>query len=110
IDETSLGFGITRYAPALKLAQEWLATSDRPRRGALLITDFQKVAFEGVADVAFPEGAMLRWVDLSTPQAANAAITGLTLDRDFGEGRERVRAAARLANKGAVAFPDARVS
>src|SRR4029077_14827471 len=79
------------------------------RREALLLTDFQKVGYEGVAQVRLPEGVSLTWVDLSEHEPANVALTDLVLDRDFADGRERVKATARLANKGTRAFRDMRV-
>jgi aerotolerance regulator-like protein/VWA domain-containing protein len=109
IDEARLSSGGTRYAPALKLAADWLAASDRPHREAVLLTDFQKVGYEGLAQVRLPQGTSLSWVDLSEREPANVAVTDLVLDRDFADGRERVKATARLANKGARAFRDARV-
>src|SRR6185436_7901265 len=85
IEEARLSSGGTRYAPALKLAGEWLAASDRPRREALILTDFQKVGYEGLAQVRLPEGVGLRWVDLAERDPANVALTDLVLDRDFAD-------------------------
>jgi len=94
------GAGATRYGPALKLAQERLDSSERPRREALLITDFQKLGWDGQDEVRLPEGAVLRWADLSASDAANVAVADLLLQRELEGGRERVSVSARLTNKG----------
>ncbi|HEX5831830.1 MAG TPA: BatA domain-containing protein, partial [Gemmatimonadaceae bacterium] len=46
----------TRYAPALRLAQQRLAESERPRREVVLVTDFQRGGWDGAADVRLPAG------------------------------------------------------
>jgi hypothetical protein len=94
------GFGVTRYAPALRMAQEMLAASDLPRREIVLVTDFQKAGWEGADDVQLPPSTTLTWVDVSDRGASNLAITGVEMERDYESGRERVIATARLVNKG----------
>src|SRR5947209_7061684 len=80
----------TRYAPALRLAEETLEGSPLARREIVLITDFQKVGWEGGDDVRLPPSTTLTWVDLSEKGASNVAITGVDLERDYVGGRERV--------------------
>jgi hypothetical protein len=94
------GFGVTRYAPALRLAQEMLDASNLPAREIVLVTDFQKAGWEGADDVQLPPSTSLRWVDVSDRSASNLAITGVEMERDYESGRERVIATARLVNKG----------
>ena len=94
------GFGVTRYAPALRLAQEMLDASSLPGREIVLVTDFQKAGWEGADDVQLPPSTTLTWVDVSDRAASNLAVTGVEMERDYESGRERVIASARLVNKG----------
>ena len=94
------GFGVTRYAPALRLAQEMLDASNLPGREIVLVTDFQKAGWEGADDVQLPPTTTLTWVDVSDRGASNLALTGVEMERDYESGRERVIASARLVNKG----------
>jgi hypothetical protein len=110
LDAAQPGFGVTRYAPALRIAAEMLEASTLPRREVVLITDFQKTGWDGADDVRLPEGTTLRWVDLADRDASNVAITGVDLNRDYELGRERVAVSARLVNKGARPVPDLEVA
>jgi len=94
------GFGVTRYAPAFRLAQEMLDGSTLPGREVVLISDFQKAGWEGADDVQLPPSTTLTWVDVSDRGASNLALTGVETERDYESGRERVIASARLVNKG----------
>ena len=100
LDAARLGAGVTRYAPALRMAAEMLEASTLPRREVVLITDFQKNGWEGADDVRLPAGTTLTSVDLSDRNASDVAITGVDLNRDYELGRERVVVSARLVNKG----------
>jgi hypothetical protein len=104
------GFGVTRYAPALRTAQELLETSSLARREVVLITDFQKTGVEGTDEVRLPESTTLTWVDLSDRAASNLAITGVELERSYESGREKVVPAARLVNKGPRPVRDVEVA
>ncbi len=96
-----LGSGRTRYGPALKLAEGILEESTLPRREVVLITDFQRVGWEGDDDdVRLPDRTTLTHVDLSAEETANTAVTSVILTRDYTGERERVAAAARLTNTG----------
>jgi hypothetical protein len=110
LDAARPGFGVTRYAPALRSAQEILDTANVPRHEIVLITDFQKAGWEGADDVRLPESTKLTWVDVSGGPASNLAITGVDLERDYALGRERVIPTARLVNKGARALTDVPVT
>ena len=94
------GFGVTRYAPAFRLAQEMLDGSTLPGREVVLISDFQKAGWEGADEVQLPPSTTLTWVDVSDRGASNLALTGVDTERDYESGRERVIASARLVNKG----------
>ncbi|HUH13724.1 MAG TPA: BatA domain-containing protein [Longimicrobiales bacterium] len=89
---------LTRFGPALKLAETLLAESDRSVREVVLISDFQRAGWEGDASLRLPAGVTLTPVSVSEPGAANHAVAGLTFTRAETQGRERVTATARLAN------------
>jgi hypothetical protein len=110
MDAARPGFGVTRYAPALRAAQEILDTTNVPRREIVLVTDFQKAGWEGADDVRLPQATKLTWIDVSGGPAPNLAITGVDLERDYERGRERVIPTARLVNKGARPVTDVGVT
>jgi len=97
------GSGVTRYGPALKLARKILEESSLSRREVLLITDFQKVGWDGQEEVRLPEGTALTRVDVSDKETTNVAVASVVLEREWVSGRERIAASARLTNKGAKA-------
>lgn len=100
LDQARPGSEITRYGPAIKLAETLLADSDRGRRDVILISDFQKGGWEADASLRLPAGVSLTTVSVADPDAANRALTGLTFTRERAQGRERVSVTARLANLG----------
>lgn len=100
LDAARPGFGVTRFAPALRMAREMIEAARLPRSEVVLITDFQKAGWEGADDVRLPPSTTLRRVDVSERDASNLAITGLDLHRDYASGRERVLASARIVNRG----------
>ncbi|MDQ3880895.1 MAG: BatA domain-containing protein, partial [Chloroflexota bacterium] len=100
IDAARPGSGVTRYAPALKLAGQLLGESERPRRAVTFISDFQKVGWDAREPVRLPEGTTLDYVDLSDKVTSNVSVTTATFGRESADGRERVVASARLTNRG----------
>ena len=110
VSDARPGSGRTRYAPALRLAQQIAANSELPRREVVLITDFQKVAWDGSEEISLPAGTTLTRVNLAGGDVSNLTVTGVELHRDLSEGRERVTATARLAARGGTAFKDAPVT
>lgn len=105
IDGATLGSGITRYEPALKLAQKILEESDRPRREVVLISDFQRVGWNGREELRLPEGTVFNSADVSEKTTSNIAVTSVDFARDNDEGRERVIATARLTHQGGSPTP-----
>jgi hypothetical protein len=98
-----VGAHVTRYTPALKLAQSILAGSELPRREAVLISDFQRSGWDGAAGAQLPAGAELRPVLIGGEDVANLIVTGVTLERVRVAGRERVTPTAHFANRAAGA-------
>jgi hypothetical protein len=100
IDGARLGWGGTRFAPALKLGMRLVDESGLPRREIVLVTDFQSRALDGLDEVQLSPGTELRAVDLSERTTQNRGITEVTLQRVYEGGRERVAVAARIARQG----------
>jgi hypothetical protein len=100
LDAVKLSSRSTKYAPALKLATKILEESELARREVVLISDFQKVGWDGHEEVILPPGAQLTNVDLSTRPTSNVAVTSVELHRAMEAGRERVTVKARLTNTG----------
>lgn len=109
IDDVQLGSGTTRYGPALQLADKLLRESNLPRKEVVLITDFQRVGWDGHDEIAFPFGTEFVTVDLSDEETSNLSVTSVVLDREPVSGRERVLPSARLTNKGAEVFENVTV-
>lgn len=110
LDAAKPGAGITRYEPAFKLAQRVLVESELPRREVLVISDFQRVGWDGRDSPALPAGTTIERVDLSDATTSNIAVTGVDFRRDYAEDRERVAITARLVNRSAQARPRQSVS
>ena len=92
--------GGTRYSPAVRLARSVFEESERPRRQAIVISDFQRSGWKPQDDIRLPAGTSVEHVDLSTDSTSNVLITGVELSRDASDDRERTVVAARIANTG----------
>jgi hypothetical protein len=110
LDAAEVGPAVTRYTPALKLAETVLAGSDRPRRDVVLISDLQRSGWEGAAGVEFPAGTTVLPVLMGGEEVDNLVVTGATLERARVSGRERVTATAQVANRGVRAATGVEVS
>ena len=95
-----VGDKTTKYPPALKLAQKILEESELAKLEVILISDFQKVAWDGHEEVQLPEGTVVKTVDVSRDSVSNLAVTNVVLRRDQLEGRDRFTASARVTNSG----------
>ncbi len=96
----------TQYGPALQLARDILEASELPRREALLITDFQRVGWQGQQDLRLPDGTALSTVDVSDENAANVAVAGASVERGGTRDRNGVTVLGRIANLGATPVDD----
>ena len=103
IDRVKPGAAITRFEPAFKLAQRVLSESKLPRREVLLISDFQRVGWDGRESPTLPAGTTIEKVDLSEAKTSNVAVTGVDFRRDYADDRERVGITTRLVNRSADA-------
>ena len=105
VDAAKPSAGITRYEPAFKLAQRVLAESRLPRREVLLISDFQRVGWDGRDSPSLPAGTKVDTINLADAKTSNVAVTGVDFRRDYAEDRERVGITARLVNRSAEPRP-----
>ena len=94
------GAGTTRFGPALKLAEGIFEDSSLPRLEAVLISDFQRTGLESAAGIRFPPGTVLTPIRVGDGRQANAGVAGVSFQREYFSGRERVAVAARVANRG----------
>lgn len=101
VDTAHLSADVTRYPPALKLAQTILKESQLPRREVVLISDFQKAGWERTDDLRLPDGMSLTPVRIGDAATANAAVTGVSVQRAPFAGRERATITAAIANQSA---------
>ncbi len=92
----------TKYVPALKLAQKVLEESELPKLEVIIISDFQKVAWDGHEEIQLPEGTAVKTIDLSVDSTSNIAVTSVNLNRQTQEGRDRFIASARITNSGST--------
>jgi Aerotolerance regulator N-terminal/von Willebrand factor type A domain len=99
IDRAEVGADSTRYPPALKVAQSILNQSQRPRREAVLISDFQKAGWEGAQDARIPAGATLTPVPITDASTANVTVSSVAFQRGQFSGQERATVTAGLQNK-----------
>ena len=99
IDGLSLGAGVTRVDRAIAAAAELFARSDRSRREIVLISDLQRLGWDGREEGRAPAGTSVRVIDLSDSATSNVFVAGVELRRDTVEARPRVRVMARLVNR-----------
>ena len=101
IDAAEVGIGITRFGPALTLAEGILEHSDLPQREAILISDFQENGWDSTDATQLPEGVRLTPISVAEPDTANVIVTGVTFEHEPFSTGERVTATARLVNRSA---------
>ena len=102
IDTAEVSDEVTRYGPALKLAQTILEESELPNREVVIISDYQRSGWSGDEGVTFPAGTVVTPLQISDDVVANSTVTAVTLRRDFFSGRERMTATARVTQRQGV--------
>ena len=98
LDGIELSARTTRYGPALKLAKRIVDESNLPRKEVVLLSDFQRLGWEGDEDVWLPAGTDFHYENVGS-DAENAAVTGVILEREPTSGHERLTASARVTYK-----------
>lgn len=110
LDTLAPGPRSTRLGPALAAARELLAASPRPHREVVIVSDLQRLAWDGREEGRLPADAAVRIVDLSDSSAANALVSGVELSREWQGDRQRVTVVARVVNRGGEAVRGRAVS
>jgi hypothetical protein len=100
LDTLSPGSGITRFGPALKVAQTILEESNLPSGRVVLVSDFQRVGWNGDEGVRLPPGSRVDPVMVGEEIGENVQVTDIALARRSESGRERVTPTVRIARKG----------
>jgi hypothetical protein len=104
------GAGATRYGPALKLAGSILSESARPRREAILISDFQRIGWQGSEGVRLPDGATLTPRPITDSGKVNLSIAPVALQQSEFEGQHRVTVTAGAVNHSDAPATDVPIS
>lgn len=99
IEGVELSSSTTRFGPALKLAKKIVDESNLDRKEVVLLSDFQRLGWEGDEDVWLPAGTQLSNINVGSPESDNAALTSVILEREQASGRERLTASARVTYK-----------
>ena len=99
IGDATVSSGATRFAPALRLAQSKLSMSDRARKEAYLISDFQKTGWARQEEIHLPQGATVAPVSVGDLDTSNVSVTSVSLARATFSGEERVTITAGLVNR-----------
>ena len=101
LDSVSLTDESTRLGPAVALAQQLIGASDAPRKALLVVSDFQRSAWDLGDDARLPPLTEVASVDVGGGAiVANHGVRSVDVRRDRTGGAERVVVSARLANTG----------
>ena len=100
VDTVRPGWGGTQIGAGLQAAGGILQASDRTRRELILISDFQRRGWEDGPRDPLPEGTVLVTADVGDDGLGSMIVSDVTLEHTFTEGRQRVRAVARVVRQG----------
>jgi len=103
--EARPGAGATRFAPALRLAGDWLGALKVDRREIVLITDGQTKALLGAADVALPPATTVSTRSVAPVAADNTAVTDVSIEAVREGDRSFAIVTARLIHQGPKGRP-----
>lgn len=109
IGNATVSSGATRYAPALRLAQSKLSLSDRGRKDAFIISDFQRSGWARQEEISLPEGATITPFSVAEMDTTGVSVTSVALERAAFSGEERVTITAGVTNRGALPVSKQRV-
>jgi len=110
LDTARVGWGLTRFGPALKVAQTILEESELPAGQVVLVSDFQGTGWRGDEGVRLRAGTTVTPVSVRDADPENVRVADVTLLRQADSGRERVTPTARLVRTGGSAVAPVEVS
>ncbi|ODT03350.1 MAG: hypothetical protein ABS52_09045 [Gemmatimonadetes bacterium SCN 70-22] len=90
----------TRLAPAVALARRILAGTALPLKEVMVVSDFQRSAWDLDDDVTLPPGTKIVPVDVGAGEVADRSVRSVDLRRDASAPRDRVVVSARVVNAG----------
>lgn len=90
----------TRLAPAVALARRALGSARLPRKELLVVSDFQRSAWDLGDDVRMPPGTTIVPVDVSAGDVVDRSVRAVEVRRDLAGPGERVIVSARVINVG----------
>ncbi len=99
VDTLSPGSAMTRFGPALKVAQSVLEQSPRAALEVVLVSDFQSDAWSGNEDVLFPPGTRVIPRDVAN-DGANVLIATASVEQSESGARATAVVSARVVNEG----------
>lgn len=100
VDRARPGPRGTRFGAALRAAAGLFDATSPSRREVVLISDFQKTGWDAAQDARLPAGTVLTTIPIAESAPTNAALVGLTFERQAGPKGTLVTASARVANYG----------
>jgi len=100
LDTVRAGSGVTRFGPALKVAETILQESEHPVGAVYLLSDFQRTGWMDDEGAALPRGADFVAVPVGEDPPENVQVAGVALPRVVDAGRERITPTARLVRRG----------
>jgi len=110
LDTVRVGSSVTRFGPALKVAQTILEESGLPGGEVFLLTDFQRTGWTGGEGIRLPAGSKVTPIEVGEEMSDNIQVTDVALAREAVSGRERVTPTARLARRGGEQSTEVMVS
>ena len=93
----------TRLAPAVAIAQQRLAVSDAPRKLVVVVSDFQRSAWDLTEDSRLPAGIEVAPVDVAgTAAVSDRSVRSVDVRVERRAGTPQVLVSARIASTGAA--------
>ena len=99
LDSLTPGDRLTRLGPALATAREILAGSSLPRREVVLISDLQRVAWDGRTEGRIPANVESRVVSVADSATGNVLLARVDVDREERGGQVLGRVVAQVRNQ-----------
>ncbi|MBT3530816.1 MAG: VWA domain-containing protein [Gammaproteobacteria bacterium] len=97
------GYGVTRYMPNLRLADQLLETSRYENRSIYLISDFQGIALGEAEDGwKLAPGVSFTGIDVGSEESSNLAITEVRSPLQVLEDAEEQQVLARVRSTGTI--------